>query len=193
MTELSLAGRVDAFRSLRAQAEASVLPLATSLDGRRFSFQARIEGLELQLGGYVMLEGDGGATLGQVRTLAVAEADLGDVGLAGDDEADVRTRLTIRLARGDGVILDRDAAPFHDHLARAATEEEVRAWQAEVAPRAGEPGGREPVARGRRADGASTPAASTATRSCAGSRARARATRSASCSSSCCSRRTCGS
>ena len=68
MTELSLTGRVDAFRSLRAQAEASVLPLATSLDGRRFSFQARIEGLELTLGGYVMLEGAGGATLGQVRT-----------------------------------------------------------------------------------------------------------------------------
>jgi hypothetical protein len=45
MTELSLTGRADAFRTLRAQAEASVLPLATSLNGRRFSFQARIEGL----------------------------------------------------------------------------------------------------------------------------------------------------
>ena len=134
MTDVSLAGRVDSFRSLRAQAEASVLPLATSLDGRRFSFQARIEGVELKLGGYVMLEGAGGAALGQVRTLAVAEADLGDVGLAGDDDADIRTRLSIRLARGDGVILDRDVAPFHDHLARAATEEEVRAWQAGVAP-----------------------------------------------------------
>ena len=134
MTELNLAGRVDAFRSLRAQAETAVLPLATSLDGRRFSFQARIEGLELKLGGYVMLEGAGRAALGQVRTLAVAEADLGDIGLGGDDEADVRTRLTIRLARGDGVILDRDVAPFHDHMARAATEAEVRAWQAHVAP-----------------------------------------------------------
>ena len=88
MTEPSLTGRVDAFRSMRAQAEASVLPLATSLDGRRFSFQARIEGLELKLGGYVMLEGAGRAALGQVRTLAVAEADVGDIGLAGDDEAD---------------------------------------------------------------------------------------------------------
>ena len=134
MTDASLAGRVDTYRSLRAQAEASVLPLATSLDGRRFSFQAGIEGLELQLGGYVMIEGDGGATLGQVRSLRIAEADLGEVGLAGDDETDVRTRLTIRLARGDGVILDRDARPFHDQLARAATAEEVQAWQAAVAP-----------------------------------------------------------
>ena len=78
---------------------------------------------------------------------------LGDVGLAGDDEADVRTRLTIRLARGDGVILDRDVAPFHDHLARAATEEEVRAWQADVAPARASLAVGKPVARGRRADG----------------------------------------
>jgi DNA helicase HerA-like ATPase len=134
VTDTSLAGRVDTYRTLRAQAEASILPLATSLDGRRFSFQAGIEGLELRLGGYVIIEGDGSATLGQVRSLRVAEADIGEVGLAGDDEADVRTRLMIRLARGDGVILDRDAGPFHDHLARAATAEEVQAWQADVAP-----------------------------------------------------------
>ncbi|HYH90244.1 MAG TPA: ATP-binding protein [Solirubrobacteraceae bacterium] len=134
MTDMSLSGRADAFRTLRAQAEASVLPLATSLDGRRFSFQARIEGLDLQLGGYVMLEGDGGAKLGQVRSLAVGEADLGEVGLPGEDGVDVRTRLQIRLARGDGVILERGAKPFHDHLTRAATADEVGAWQAEVAP-----------------------------------------------------------
>ena len=73
-----------------------------------------------------MLEGDGGATLGQVRTLAVARGRprRGRAARA-TTTADVRTRLTIRLARGDGVILDRDAAPFHDHLARAATAEEV--------------------------------------------------------------------
>ena len=134
MTSTSLAGRVDAFRALRAQAEASILPLATSLDGRHFSFQARIEGLDLRLGGYVMIEGDDRATLGQVRSLATAEADLGEIGLPGDDEAEVRTRLRVRLARGDGAILGGGAGPFHDHLARAATAEEVRAWQAEVAP-----------------------------------------------------------
>ena len=135
MTATTLGGRIDTFRSLRAQAEASILPLATSLDGRRFSFQARIDGLELRPGGYVMLEGGDRAALGQVRSLELAEADAGEVGLPGDDGADVRTRLMIRLARGEGVILDRDAAPFHDHLARAATAEEVRAWQLRVAPR----------------------------------------------------------
>ena len=53
------AAGVEAFRSLRAELEASVLPLATSLDGRRFSFQAGVNGLALRLGGYAMLEGDG--------------------------------------------------------------------------------------------------------------------------------------
>jgi uncharacterized protein len=135
VSEVRLEGRIHAYRTLRAEAEASILPLATSLDGRRFSFQARIEGLELALGGYVMIEGGGAARLGQVRTLAVAEQELGEVGLAGEDAADVRTRLIIRMARGSGVILDRDAAPFHDHLVSAATAEEVASWQAEVAPR----------------------------------------------------------
>jgi uncharacterized protein len=135
VSEVRLEGRIHAYRTLRAEAEASILPLATSLDGRRFSFQARIEGLELALGGYVMIEGGGAARLGQVRTLAVAEQELGEVGLAGEDAADVRTRLIIRMARGSGVILDRDAAPFHDHLVRPATAEEVASWQAEVAPR----------------------------------------------------------
>ena len=134
MGTTSLADRLDTFRSTRAQAEASILPLATSLDGRRFTFQARIEGLSLRLGGYVVIEGDGGAKLGQVRSLGVAEADVGELALPGDDAADVRTRLMIRLARGDGVILERGAEPFHDHLARAATADEVRAWQAAVAP-----------------------------------------------------------
>ena len=134
MTTSSLEGRVDAFRSMREQAESSILPLATSLDGRRFSFQAGIAGLDLRLGGYVVLEGDGGSTLGQVRSLGLVEADAGEVGLPGGGDADVRTRLKIRLAQGEGVILDRGVTPFHDHLARAATAAEVRSWQAQVAP-----------------------------------------------------------
>ena len=193
MTSTSLAGRVDAFRALRAQAEASILPLATSLDGRRFSFQARIEGLDLRLGGYVMIEGDGRATLGQVRSLATAEADLGEIGLPGDDEAEVRTRLRIRLARGDGVILGGGAAPVPRSPGRARRPRRRsgrgrRRWRPHG--RASRWGAcRSPATR----RCAWTPAASTATPSCAGSPARARATRSAWCSSSCCSRRTCGS
>jgi DNA helicase HerA-like ATPase len=131
-----LAQQVDAFRALRAEIEESVLPLATSVDGRRFTFQAGVNGLALRLGGYVMLEGDGGASLGQVRSLALAEVDVGEKALAAErpGESDVRTRVPIRIARGDGVLLDRGAAPFHDRLARPATSAEVRTWLEATAP-----------------------------------------------------------
>jgi DNA helicase HerA-like ATPase len=129
--------RVDTFRALRAELEAGVLPLATSLDGRRFSFQAPVNGLALRLGGYAMLEGDGESSLAQVRSLALAEADLGQIGHAAEraGEVDLHTRLQIRLARGDGALLDRGAAPFHDRVARPATSAEVRAWLEATAPR----------------------------------------------------------
>jgi uncharacterized protein len=132
-----LAHRVDTFRALRAEIEASVLPLATSVDGRGFSFQAGVNGLALRLGSYAMLEGDGEASLAQVHSLALEEVDVGEVGLAAEsaDEVDVRTRMPIRLARGEGMLLDRGVSPFHDRLARPATSAEVRAWLTATAPR----------------------------------------------------------
>jgi hypothetical protein len=132
-----LAHRADTFRALRAEIEASILPLATSVDGRRFSFQAGLNGLALRLGGYVMLEGEGESSLAQVHSLAAMEVDLGEVAFAaeGADEVDVRTRLPIRIAQGEGVLLDRGAAPFHDRLARPATPAEMRTWLEASAPR----------------------------------------------------------
>jgi hypothetical protein len=90
-----LAHRADSFRALRAEIEASVLPLATSVDWRRFSFQAGRTGLALRLGGYVMLEGEGESSLAQVRSLAAVEVDLGKVALAAgqDAEADIGSRV----------------------------------------------------------------------------------------------------
>src|SRR4051812_18930415 len=84
-----IAARLEKFRSLRTEIESAVLPLATSVDGRRFSFQAAIDGLALRLGGYVMLEGRDGASLGQVRSLEVATEQVGQVGMppvAGETE-----------------------------------------------------------------------------------------------------------
>ncbi|MGZ6574470.1 MAG: ATP-binding protein [Solirubrobacteraceae bacterium] len=132
-----LAQRADSFRALRAEIEASILPLATSVDGRRFSFQAGLNGLALRLGGYVMLEGEGESSLAQVRSLAAVEVELGEVAFAaeGVEDVDVRTRLPVRIARGEGVLLDRGADPFHDRLARPATPVEVRAWLEATAPR----------------------------------------------------------
>jgi uncharacterized protein len=122
--------RLAAYRSLRSQIEASVLPLATSVDGRRFSFQAAIQGLELRLGGYVVLGDEEGAPLGQIRSLGVAEVDVGEVGLppGETDDAILHARLPIRLARGEGMVLDSGAEPFHDRLLRPAPADEVGAW-----------------------------------------------------------------
>ncbi|WCB93537.1 hypothetical protein DSM104299_02250 [Baekduia alba] len=131
-----LTQQVETFRALRAEMEAAVLPLATSVDGRRFSLQASVNGLALRLGGYAMLGADGEGTLGQVRALELAEVEVGEVALAAQraEDADIRTRLPIRLARGEGVVLDRGAAPFHDRSARPATPAEVGAWLGETAP-----------------------------------------------------------
>jgi hypothetical protein len=42
--------QLETFRAARRDIEASVLPLATSVDGRRFTFQASLYGLQLQVG-----------------------------------------------------------------------------------------------------------------------------------------------
>ena len=67
--ESGLGAQLESFREARRNLEASVLPLATSVDGRRFSFQASLHGLQLQIGGYVVLEADGIRRFGQVLTL----------------------------------------------------------------------------------------------------------------------------
>ena len=132
----TISGRLEAFRALRAEAEASILPLARSVDGRNFSLQSKLEGLELRLGGYVVLEGEGESALGQIRALDAVEIDAGEVGLGADGEGgvDVRARLPLRVVRGEGVILDRGGTPFNDRMARPASAEEVGDWLARVAP-----------------------------------------------------------
>src|SRR5688572_33235508 len=66
---------LERFRAVRRELEASVLPLASSLDGRRFTFQASLHGLDLRLGGYVVVEHDGPPRLGPVLAPAVANAE----------------------------------------------------------------------------------------------------------------------
>ena len=128
--------QLESFREARRNLEASVLPLATSVDGRRFSFQASLHDLPFQIGGYVVLEGDGIPRLGQVLTLEqdrlstelMLPADAGGT-------AENRTQIQIRYARGEGTILEGDPAPFHDALVRVATGAEVQAWLQRSQPR----------------------------------------------------------
>lgn len=121
------------FRALRRTIEESILPLTTSVDGRRFELQASLHGLELQVGGYVVLENDDGRRLGQIVALELARVDGSEV-TSDDGGLELRTRMVLRSVRGEGVVLDGDGKPFHDALARPAEPAEVAAWLATVRP-----------------------------------------------------------
>ena len=125
---------LDEYRALRSSLEERILAIATSVDGRRFELQAPLQGLDLPPGGYVILESDGASRLGQVLSLRLEQVDAAEVGWEGGDDApSVRSRLAIRAARGEGVILTGDGAPFHDAAIRPATSDEVAAWLGEPA------------------------------------------------------------
>ncbi len=129
----SLAGHLAEFRALRHDIEANVLAIATSVDGRRFTFQAPLEPLDLRAGGYVEIEGTRGRRLGQLLSLEIASADAGEIGWTG--EATLSTRIMIHQARGEGAVLAGPATPFHDAAIRPAAPGVVRAWLHETAPR----------------------------------------------------------
>jgi uncharacterized protein len=124
--------QLDSFRATRREIEASVLPLATSVDGRRFTFQASLHSLQLQVGAYAVLDDGGGVPrLGQVLALEMDQQPGAELmlPLSGGDAPAARTEIQYRYARGHGVIIDGDLTPFHDALIRVATETEVQAWQ----------------------------------------------------------------
>ena len=121
---------IERFRAVRRELEASVLPLASSLDGRRFTFQSSLHGLEVRLGGYVVVEHEGAARLGQVLALEPAQAEGAQLDLPGDDPSgpSMHSGVSVRYARGEGALLEGDDAPFHDARLRPATPHEVRDW-----------------------------------------------------------------
>jgi uncharacterized protein len=126
----SLADAVDDYRRIRSELERDILPLATSVDGRQFTFQASLHQLQLQTGGYVVLEDEGAdRRLGQILTMRPDSALAPDLGIEG-----LNSSMLIRFARGEGVILDGDLRPFHDALARPAEPSEVDSWLAQVRP-----------------------------------------------------------
>jgi DNA helicase HerA-like ATPase len=131
--ESELAARLAHYRDLRREVETNVLALATSVDGRQFEFQAPLASLDLRIGGYVVLETGAGDRFGQITSLEVTHTDAGEVGWSGDTS--MTSRVVIRRAQGDGTLLDRSPAPFHDARVRPATVAQVRAWAEEAAPR----------------------------------------------------------
>ena len=106
--------------------EAMVAATASSIDGRRFTFQSPVTGLELQPGGYALL----GDRLGQVQEVELATSD--DVELTGG--ADPSRRVS--FVRGSGVVLAREPQPFYGEAIAPAGEADVAAWLEQARPRA---------------------------------------------------------
>jgi uncharacterized protein len=112
---------LEEYRGLREALEASILPLATSVDGRSFGYQASLHGLELEPGGYVALDVGGGTSrLGQLLSLEMGQVETGALDRPG--------RILIRVARGEGTLLSGGSGPFHDARVRRATSGEVGRW-----------------------------------------------------------------
>ena len=116
---------LEEYRGVREALESAVLPLATSVDGRRFSFQTPLHDLELEAGGYVTIEGGGPRRLGQVVSLELHSDDATGPGLP---------QVRIRAGRGEGFVLDGDGRPFHDATVHPADPDEVGAWLDRIRP-----------------------------------------------------------
>lgn len=87
--------------------------VASSLDGRRFTAHCPVEGLDLEAGGYVSLEG----RLGQLHSLELVPGD------------------GAQYARGEGVVLEEGAGPFDRAPVARADAAAVERWLQTVRPR----------------------------------------------------------
>ncbi|WP_433167079.1 ATP-binding protein [Kribbella sp. CA-247076] len=109
-------------QAARRVIERGVRPLASSVDGVRFEFQASLHDLDLQVGGHVVLETGGPGRLGQVLSVRIARVEAADVDPAAPAAFQVRT------AQGHGIVLDDGARPFHDAVVRPARSDEIADW-----------------------------------------------------------------
>ena len=118
MTDVRAA--LEEYRGMRDALEAAVLPLASSVDGQAFRFQASLHGLELEPGGYVALESGEDVRLGQILSLELVEQEATGPGLS--------SSMRIRMGAGAGVVLEGDGQPFHDAMLRRSDSDDVRRW-----------------------------------------------------------------
>ncbi len=135
--EPDLRSEVETAHGLRRALESQLVPLATSLDGRLFRFEAPLA-MQLQVGGYVRLGWDGGEALGQIVDLSLARREGPEVtgALPGESGAAYRARLGVSHAAGEGLVLG-DGGPFHDaDLAPADAPQLAAFLEATQPPRA---------------------------------------------------------
>jgi len=114
------------YRDVRSQLEAQVLPRASSLDGRAFSFQSPVAE-PLQPGAYVTLETATGLVLGQVIDSDLRLVDGPELESAAGEGPRARSHVRFHAVGGRGTTLT-PAAPFHDAPLAAAAAEQVGAW-----------------------------------------------------------------
>ena len=118
---------------VRRRLEAEVAPVATSLDGRAFTFQAPVA-LPIQVGGYVQVESDHGPLLGQVLERELVRQEGPEVAATGADDLVFRSRISFSSTRGRAALLG-DGALFHDAALKPAGANEVAAWLGRSRPR----------------------------------------------------------
>ena len=128
------------YRDVREELERAVLPLATSVDGRRFNFQTTLYGLELEPGGYVARER-------RVDT-ARAGARWSSRPRTPPALACPRCASAAGATESCSMVAER---PFHDATVRPATPDEVDEWLGRVRPARRGARGRGAGARERRA------------------------------------------
>jgi len=119
---------LERYRSVRRELEANLLQIATSIDGRRFTFQAPISATSLLPGLYVALEIDGERRVGQVTRAELAQVDVAalntSLGELGSGQAAVR----VRSVTGEGVVIGGGGTPFVEAALRPLTTEEAAAF-----------------------------------------------------------------
>lgn len=130
------AGAVEAeasrLQDVRARLEAGVLPRATSLDGRTFTFEAPVD-LPLQTGGYARLATPAGPLLGQVLERELVRNQGPEVAATSSAGVGYRTRVAYSSTAGGGVVLGA-GGPFHDAAVAVADPADVAAQLAATAP-----------------------------------------------------------
>ena len=114
----------------RRELEAAVAAVASSVDGRRFTFQCSIHDLSLRPGGYVSIDG----RLGQVHAVEAAWVEGPELVSAVATEVADASHLRIALARGHGIVLDDDRRPFHEMPIDPADTAAVAGWLEGVRP-----------------------------------------------------------
>ena len=114
----------------RRSLEASVAAVASSVDGRRFTFQWSIHDLSVKVGGYASIDG----RLGQVHAVEAAWVEGPELLAAVSAEMTDAPNLRIALARGHGVIVDGDGTPFHDLAIARADAATVAEWLERTRP-----------------------------------------------------------